>query len=64
PDTTYWPRPFGGYVGVLQNELRYFANCVRQNEAPKRITLRESCAAVAWMEAATKSAQTGAVITF
>ena len=64
PDTMYWPRPFGHYVGVLQNELRYFANCVRQNEAPKRITLNESRDAVAWMEAATKSAQTGTVITF
>lgn len=64
PDTMYWPRPFGSYVGVLQDELRYFANCVRRGEAPQRITPAESCAAVAWMAAATESAQTGSVITF
>lgn len=64
PDTMYWPRPFGNYFGVLKEELCYFANCVRNNEAPERITPAESCAAVAWMEAATESAQTGSVITF
>lgn len=64
PDTMYWPRPFGNYFGVLQEELRYFANCVRNNKAPERITPAESCAAVAWMAAATESSQTGAVITF
>lgn len=64
PDTMYWPRPFGNYFGVLQEELRYFANCVRNDKAPERITPAESCAAVAWMAAATESSQTGAVITF
>ncbi|QDT98852.1 Gfo/Idh/MocA family protein [Gimesia aquarii] len=64
PDTMYWPRPFGNYFGVLKEELCYFANCVRNSEAPDRITPAESCAAVAWMEAATESAQTGSVITF
>lgn len=64
PDTMYWPRPFGNYFGVLKEELCYFANCVRNGEAPERITPAESCAAVAWMEAATESAQTGSVITF
>lgn len=64
PDTMYWPRPFGKYFGVLQEELRYFANCVRNGEPPQRITPAESCAAVAWMAAATESAQTGTVITF
>ena len=64
PDTMYWPRPFGSYFGVLQEELRYFANCVRKGEPPQRITPAESCAAVAWMAAATESAQTGTVITF
>ncbi|QDU11496.1 Gfo/Idh/MocA family protein [Gimesia aquarii] len=64
PDTMYWPRPFGNYFGVLKEELCYFANCVRNNEVPKRITPAESCAAVAWMEAATESAQTGSVLRF
>lgn len=64
PDTMYWPRPFGNYAGVLQDELRYFANCVRAGAAPQRITPPESRAAVAWMAAATESAQTGSVITF
>ncbi|QDT41912.1 Inositol 2-dehydrogenase [Gimesia alba] len=63
PDTMYWPRPLGSYFGVLQEELRYFAKCVRSGETPQRITPAESCAAVAWMAAATESAQTGAVIT-
>ncbi len=64
PDTMYWPRPFGNYFGVLKEELRYFANCIRKGEAPQRITPTESCAAVAWMAAATESARTGSVITF
>ncbi len=64
PDTMYWPRPFGSYAGVLQEELRYFANCVRADQTPQRITPEESRAAVAWMAAATESAQTGSVITF
>ena len=64
PDTLYWPRPFGDYFGILQEELRYFANCIRRQQPPERITPQESCAAVAWMAAATESANTGNVITF
>lgn len=64
PDTMYWPRPMGHYTGILQEELRYFANCVRAGETPSRITPVESRAAVAWMAAATESAQSGSVITF
>ena len=63
PDTMYWPRPFGRYAGVLQEELRYFANCVRAGTVPERITPSESRAAVAWMAAATEAAQSGSVIT-
>lgn len=37
-DTMYWPRPFGRYAGILQEEPRYFANCVRAGQAPQRIT--------------------------
>lgn len=64
PDTMYWPRPLGNYFGVLKEELRYFANCVRKGKPPQRINSAESAAAVAWMEAATESARTGTVITF
>ncbi len=64
PDTMYWPRSLGRYTGVLQEELRYFANCVRTGEVPQRITPEESRAAVAWMAAATESSQSGSVITF
>ena len=64
PDTMYWPRPLGRYAGILQEELRYFANCVQSGEAPSRITPGESRAAVAWMAAATESAQSGSVIVF
>lgn len=64
PDTMYWPRPLGNYTGILQDELRYFANCVRSGETPQRITAPESRAAVAWMAAATESAQSGTVISF
>lgn len=64
PDTMYWPRPFGDYTGILQNELRYFANCIRQGKDPDRITPQESRAAVAWMEQATESARSGQVVVF
>jgi len=64
PDTMYWPRPLGQYTGTLQAELRYFANCVRAEQTPQRITPAESRAAVEWMTAATESAQTGTIITF
>ena len=63
PDTMYWPRPLGSYTGILQDELRYFANCIRAGEAPSRITPAESRAAVAWMAAATESASSGNVVT-
>lgn len=62
PDTMYWPKPLGERFGILRAELRYFANCVREGKQPDRITPEESRAAVALMEAATKSAQTGQVI--
>ena len=64
PDTLYWPRVYGEYFGVLRAELRYFANCVRENRAPQRITPEESRAAVALMAAAEQSSRTGEVIRF
>ena len=63
PDTMYWPRPFGKYVGALQTEMRYFADCIRSDNPPQRITPTESRAAVEWMAAATASSRTGQVIT-
>ncbi len=62
PDTLYWPRPFGRYFGVLQEELRYFADCIRSGQRPSRVPPEDSRAAVAWMEAATRSANTGEVV--
>jgi len=62
PDTMYWPKALGERFGILRAELRYFANCVLEGKQPTRITPDESRAAVALMEAATKSAQTGKVI--
>ncbi len=59
PDTMYWPRPFGDYTGILQDELRYFARCIGRGERPTRITPPESRAAVEWMELATESAKSG-----
>jgi UDP-N-acetylglucosamine 3-dehydrogenase len=64
PDTVYWPRYFGQRHGVLETELCYFADCVRENRTPERITPEESRAAVALMTAATESAQSGKVVTF
>jgi len=49
---------------VLTAELCYFADCVRENRDPERITPEESRAAVALMTAATESAQSGKVVTF
>jgi UDP-N-acetylglucosamine 3-dehydrogenase len=62
PDTVYWPKPFGQRSGVLHLELRHFANCVLEGRKPDRITPEEARAAVALMEAATESANTGKVI--
>jgi UDP-N-acetylglucosamine 3-dehydrogenase len=62
PDTVYWPKPFGQRYGVLHAELRHFADCVLEGRKPDRITPEEARAAVALMEAATQSAQSGKVI--
>ena len=62
PDTLYWPRPFGRYFGILQEELRYFAQCIRAGRKPERVPPEDSRAAVAWMEAATTSAQSGELV--
>ena len=55
---------FGGRFGILRQELRYFADCVRSGSPPGHITPEESRAVVELMAAATESAQTGKVIQF
>jgi UDP-N-acetylglucosamine 3-dehydrogenase len=62
PDTLYWPKIFGQRFGILQAELRYFADCVLDGREPERITPEESRTAVALMAAATESARTGEVV--
>lgn len=64
PDTMYWPKPFGRRFGILEAELRYFADCVREGRKPDRITPEESRDVVALMHAAGESAKSGQVITF
>jgi UDP-N-acetylglucosamine 3-dehydrogenase len=64
PDTFYWPQTFGGRFGILQAELRYFADCVAQRRRPERITPEESRAAVALLAAAVESSHTGQVVHF
>ena len=62
PDTGYWPEVAGSLVGALRNELRYFADCVRDNRTPDVITPEESVAAVRVMCAAEESAASGRVV--
>ena len=62
PDTLYWPYFDQERFGVLRAELRYFANCVLEGSAPSRITPAEARAAVALINAATESSQTGDVV--
>ncbi len=62
PDTVYWPKMFGGRFGALQQELRYFATCIREQRRPDWITPEESRNVVALIEAAVQSAETGQVV--
>lgn len=64
PDTLYWPNVFGQRFGILQAELRYFADCVVKGRRPDRITPEESRAAVALLAAAAESSKTGQIIYF
>jgi UDP-N-acetylglucosamine 3-dehydrogenase len=62
PDTMYWPSVFGHRFGILRAELQYFADCIRTNRQPERITSEESRAVVRLMAAAEQSSQTGEVV--
>jgi predicted dehydrogenase len=55
-DTDYWPEQYGSIVGVLQNELTYFADCIRSDRNPDVISPVEAADAVRVMEAAEQSA--------
>lgn len=55
-DTDYWPEQHGSLVGVLQNEIAYFADCIRNDRDPDVITPEEAARAVRVMEAAERSA--------
>lgn len=55
-DTDYWPEQYGSLVGVLQNEIAYFADCIRNDHIPEVITPEEAFRAVRVMEAAERSA--------
>lgn len=57
-DTDYWPEQHGSLVGVLQNEVAYFADCVRRDRTPDVITPEEAARAVRVMQAAEQSAAT------
>ncbi len=56
-DTDYWPEQHGSLVGVLQNEIAYFANCIRRDVPADVITPAEAARAVYVMEAAERSAR-------
>lgn len=62
PDTIYWPKYMGKRHGALIEEFSYFADCVRDNRTPDRITPEESRNAVALMAAATQSARMGKIV--
>lgn len=62
PDTFYWPKLLGKRSGVLQNELSYFAGCIREGRDPDAITPEQSREAVAAVCAAERSAHTGEVV--
>jgi UDP-N-acetylglucosamine 3-dehydrogenase len=62
-DTTYWPESHGQIVGVLRDEIAYFANCIRRGERPSIITPEEAACAVEVMAAAERSAETAVPVT-
>jgi len=61
-ETIYWPVVHGVRSGALRDELAYFVECVLTDKAPQITTPEESRRAVAVIEAAEKSAETGQVI--
>lgn len=64
PDTVYWPIQHGRQVGALERELDYFARCIREDTAPDVITPAEAARALAVMETAEHSAESGTPLPF
>jgi predicted dehydrogenase len=58
-DTDYWPEQHGGLVGILRDEIEYFAACIRNHQQPEVITPEEAARAVAVLEIAERSAECG-----
>ncbi len=63
-DTAYWPEQHGGIVGILRDEIAYFAACIRDQRAPEVITPDEAARAVAVLETAERSAAAGQPLAF
>jgi len=55
-DTAFWPLQHGRAVGILKEEISYFADCLRSGTPASVITAAEAARAVAVMEATEQSA--------
>ncbi|MEE2989211.1 MAG: Gfo/Idh/MocA family oxidoreductase [Planctomycetota bacterium] len=55
-DTLFWPQQHGRSVGILKEEISYFADCLRAGTPAGVVTAAEAARAVAVMEAAEQSA--------
>ncbi|MEX2578646.1 MAG: Gfo/Idh/MocA family oxidoreductase [Verrucomicrobiales bacterium] len=64
PDTVYWPIQHGRHFGALEREIDYFNRCVRTGAKPRVITPVEAARALAAMEAAELSAESGRPVRF
>ncbi len=58
-DTDYWPEQHGGMVGILRDEIQYFASCIRDQRTPDVITADEAAEVVAVLETAEQAAAAG-----
>ncbi|MDP6554485.1 MAG: Gfo/Idh/MocA family oxidoreductase [Pirellulaceae bacterium] len=63
-DTDYWPEQHGGLVGILRDEIEYFATCIRDGRPPDVISPEEAARAVAVLETAEQSADSGVPLAF
>ena len=55
-DTAFWPLQHGRAVGILKEEISYFADCLQSGTPASVVTAAEAARAVAVMEAAEQSA--------
>lgn len=63
-DTDYWPEQHGRLVGILRDEIEYFATCIRQDRPPDVVTPAEAARVVALLETAERSAEAGLPLEF